>query len=319
MKKFISLSLQKGGKQSNLSMNKGEEYKGVGKVTNTHNVKMRIPINTRMRVAFEGLKIHMLAVCGYLSDEVLNEFNFADGSFTEGKKGKEFLYAKKLLQNLELTYCYYHEDVVTMKGSLRLLDSSKTLVLATPKLNVDDDYEFFEFLEEECEELSSATMDWYDNRTDIDQKQMAMSFVEIDQRVGAKDAEKIFDEMDESERDEIISKHMMKFVERSENMQGKDEDPEFTEVEQKNEDEEAEEDDDFATIGGELKKEEKEGSDSKVSKGKLKNGATSKASAKKSVSKSASPKEENKATPKVEEEVDPFGEDHPENVIPQVV
>jgi hypothetical protein len=316
MKDFISLSLQKGGKQSTLSMNKGEDYKGVGKVTNTHSVGVRVPINTRMRTGFIALKIHLLAVCGYLNDEIMSCYNFADGSFEVGAKSVDFLHATKLLQNLEVIYCYHNDGVISLKGNLRFLDSSKTLVLSTPKIGEDDDYEFYDHLEEDCEELSTASMDWYDNRKDIDNKQIAMSFMEIDQRLSKKDAEKLFDGMDESEKEEIIGRHMMKFVEQKENMSGEDTDGDFKTI--PDEDKPSEKKEEPKGI----EKLEKSAAEKAVAKQKASK-AVKKLSPKVAPGKVVASKEVAPKSAAVENDDDPFSsediEENESNTIPQIV
>jgi hypothetical protein len=312
MKKFISFTLKKGGKQSVLSMNKGEQYNGVGRVTNTHNVNMRIPVSARILQAFEALKGHCLIVSGHWSHDVAKKFDFESVAFDKKAKGAQILHAQKLLQGLSLGYCYYSDGMIVLGGKLKCLGGYESIEVKTPRINLDSEYEFFELLEEACEELSSAVMDWYDNRKNVDKKQMAMSFVEIDEQVTKEEAEKVFEAMSEEERDEIINKHMLKFIEAKEEMYGDEKEEEEIEessgevVESRTK--VSEKEDDKGSDGGSGKDVDGvSGVDKQNVSASRRNGA-----------KKANNDMARKEKAKVEIEEDPFGEEEEEALIPKV-
>jgi len=221
MKKFISLKLNKGGKTSVLSIDKGENYKGVGSITNGHAITVRVPINRRLRDDFAKIKLHMLAISGYFSDEVMSSIDF-DSAILKNLASPSNLHARALLDDTSVDYVYWSKGVVVLGGSILIHGGTKKLDIKIPKTSVADDYVMWSHLEDLCEELGSAAMDWYDNREEIDRHQMALTFIEMDQHVDSKTAAELFEAMPEEEKDAVVNKQVIKFLEESDIMEGKE-------------------------------------------------------------------------------------------------
>lgn len=217
------MKLVKDGKQSILTYNDSKSYKDLGNVIDTINNRIRVPVNHRIREAFESLKPHLLIIAGYWNKDVASRFNFNSGVFEPNGKKEIPVDAITQMQNTTVDYCYNNKGIIAIKGKMRILDSMSTIEIHIKDIKEVYEYEFYSFLENDVEELFSAIEEWDEQRTSMNKSQMAMSFVEINQNLTAKEAVQLLANMDEDERNELVMKEMLKFTVVVDEMEGNEE------------------------------------------------------------------------------------------------
>lgn len=248
------MKLQKGGKQSLLSYNISEKYNGVGNVLNGHTKTMRIPVNQRIREAYYSVKIHALAISAHLPIEALENFDFGECIFGSGILSTENMMWVRMMAQANIDYVYRHNDSIQLKGHLQVLDGATSISLDTGKIKQNYEYEYWMQMEDAVEELFSAISEWDDNKVTVTKDQLAMDFLAIDGDLSLEDAKDMFDKLDPGAKDEIVSKHLLKWTEATEDMKGVEKQEEG-DVKEKEENEVIE---DFETIGTTSKEEEAE-------------------------------------------------------------
>lgn len=214
------MKLVKDGKQSILTYNDSKSYKDLGNVIDTVNNRIRVPVNHRIREAFEGLKPHLLIIAGYWNPSVIKGFNFELGTFEPDEKNNIPITPIAQMQNTSVNYCYNNNGVIALKGKMRILDSMSTIDIDIKDIKETYEYAFHSLLENQVEELFSAIEEWDENRFGMDKAQMAMSFVEIDNNLTSMQAEQMLANMDEDERNELVMKQMLKFTVAVNEMEG---------------------------------------------------------------------------------------------------
>lgn len=219
-KDYISIKLMKGGKQSKLSYNSEKKVKNVGSITNTLTETVRTPINHTIRTGFVGLKVHMLRISGHWNPVVETMWNEKQGGFKPVTRNESdevsaaVMQMKNLLSNLEMDYLYYHGEKISIGGRIRILDGTGEMELKADNIRDDNSYEFYAELMDICDEVFTEIDVW--SETVPEKRQMLMEFIQIDQSVDLGDAEVVFNQMSDEDKDKMLLKHLEKYTKESE-------------------------------------------------------------------------------------------------------